>query len=76
VKRRPEYSVRNGLFVVDVEIAATSPSRGERGHFHQSDSASPNGDPSMKTTEARPSGDRVVCRDEWLAARIELLKKE
>jgi predicted dithiol-disulfide oxidoreductase (DUF899 family) len=30
----------------------------------------------MKTVEVLPSGQRVVSRDEWLAARIELLKKE
>ena len=30
----------------------------------------------MKTVEVLPSGQKVVTRDEWLAARVELLKKE
>ena len=30
----------------------------------------------METVEVLPSGQKVVSRDEWLAARVELLKKE
>jgi predicted dithiol-disulfide oxidoreductase (DUF899 family) len=30
----------------------------------------------MKTVEVLPSGQKVVSREEWLAARVELLKKE
>src|SRR5262245_3421192 len=30
----------------------------------------------MKTVDVLPSGQKVVSRDEWLEARVELLKKE